>query len=365
MKWFLLEHIKTLSEKYDVTVMANTQDFSFIHPLNIQVNTISNHIERKISLTKDVRALFHLAKILSQQKFDAIHSVTPKAGLLSMLAGFLTGIPIRIHTFTGQIWVTRSGVSRYIFKNLDRVIAFLATGILVDSFSQKNFLIENKIISPSKSLVLGQGSIAGVDTSRFSPSLNKRLNIREKLNIHISAIVFLFVGRLTCDKGILDLVGAFIRLRQARSNVHLLIVGPDEDDIIVEIRKRCQADSSSITFVNQTDVPEDYMAASDILCLPSYREGFGNVILEGAASGIPAIGSRIYGITDAIEENVTGLLHKPADENSILEKMLVLIDDVSTREEMGRKARQRAIMHFSKEQVTAALVDYYGTVMNN
>lgn len=363
MKWFLLDHIRALSYKYDVTVMANTNNFEFIHSLHRPITTISNHIERKISIWKDIKALLHLRTVFCQQKFDVVHSVTPKAGLLSTIAGVLARIPIRIHTFTGQIWITRSGISRMIIKNMDRVIGLLATNILIDSYSQQQFLVENKIIKADKSLVLGKGSIAGVDTLRFSPNQDVRLQIRTNLKIAESTIVFLFIGRLTIDKGVLDLTQAFSALCNVRDNVHLLIVGPDEEYITEIIRNKYQNYSDKISFVEYTDLPEHYMATSDILCLPSYREGFGNVVIEAASVGIPAIGSRIYGVTDAIEENITGLLHKPGDENSIFEKMLRLIDYPNLRTQMGVNARKRAVLDFSKEKITTALVNYYETLL--
>jgi glycosyltransferase involved in cell wall biosynthesis len=365
MKWFLLDHIRALSYKYDVTVMANTSNFDFIDPMDIKVNTISNYIERKISIVKDIKALLHLLQVFSQYKFDVVHSVTPKAGLLAMMAAMLTQVPIRIHTFTGQIWVTRSGLSRYIFKNLDKIIAFCSTNILVDSLSQQNFLIDENVVKPNQSMVLGKGSISGVDTLRFAHNKTARSEIRDELKIAESTTVFLFLGRLTRDKGILDLAQAFVKLCQIREEVQLLIVGPDEEEIVPAIKQQYESFYDRITFVDYTNVPEHYMAASDILCLPSYREGFGSVIIEAAAVGLPAIGSKIYGITDAIEENITGLLHKPADVESIFEAMLQLTDDISLRQEMAANAYRRAIEEFPKERITKALVDYYEFLVSN
>lgn len=364
MKWFLLDHIKALSYKYDVTVMANTSNFDFIHEMDIKVNTLSNYIERKISVFKDIKALLHLLKVFSKYKFDVVHSVTPKAGLLAMMAGALTQVPIRIHTFTGQVWVTRSGLSRQLFKNLDKIIALCSTNILVDSLSQQKFLINENVITPDQSMVLGKGSISGVDTLRFSPNISARNEVRNELKLAEPTTVFLFLGRLTRDKGIFDLAQAFVKLCQIREGVHLLIVGPDEEEIVPVIKQQYESLSNRITFVDYTNVPEHYMAASDILCLPSYREGFGSVIIEAAAVGLPAIGSKIYGITDAIEENITGLLHEPADVESIFEKMLQLTDDISLRQQMATNAHKRAVEEFPKEKITNALVDYYESLVS-
>ena len=364
IKAFLLDHIAALSRKHDVTVMANTKNFDFLGSFNLPVSGVFNGIERKISPWRDFGALVRLVLVFHKSRFDVVHSFTSKAGLLTMTAGLLTRMPIRIHTFTGQAWVTRFGLPRRFLKAMDWFIATAATHLLIDSPSQRDFLVSQGVIPDGKACALVKGSISGVDTVRFSPNSITRARIREQLGINESTIVFLFLARLTRDKGLLDLVRAFLALCKLRDNVHLLIVGPDEENLSRQILILCQDCPDKITLLNFfTDAHEQYIMASDILCLPSYREGFGSIIIDAASVGIPAIGSRIYGITDAIEDNVTGLFHDVADVNSLYSKMLWLVDNPELRKEMGANARMRAMRDFSKEKSTNALMDYYASLL--
>lgn len=364
---FLREQIRALSELYQVTLVVNTVDIHFLEKYGLAVDVIPAEIERKLSPGKDLKALFFLCSLFRKEKYDLVHSVTPKAGLLAMLAGILTGVPVRLHTFTGQVWVTRKGIARSFLKLMDRFLAKLTTHILVDSPSQRQFLLGEGVVSEAKSLVLGQGSISGVDLKRFVPDLQARLEIRTAYSVPENGLVLLYLGRLNRDKGVLDLARAFSIVSGANSDCFLLLVGPDEEElrnIILEMFNEAGNDTDRVRFVNYTSEPEKYMAASDVFCLPSYREGFGSVIIEAAAVGIPAIGTRIYGVTDAIEEGVTGLLYQPGDVAGLVQAMSRLAGDRELREGMGEKARRRAVELFDEGIITSALLEYYRLVLD-
>ncbi|MGH8671305.1 MAG: glycosyltransferase family 4 protein [Burkholderiales bacterium] len=357
-KVFLRGHIDALSQNRHVDLIANfgnnpPEDFG------ADVRTIDIPIRRDMSTLQDLLALMGLIKAFLRIRYDVIHSLTPKAGFLAMIAGFLARIPIRIHTFTGQIWVTRTGVARQALKYADKLLALFATRILVDSPSQKKFLIEQGVITAEKSTVLAKGSVCGIDTARFRPDPAERTAIRAALGIPDNDLVFLYLGRLNYDKGILDLAHAFSTLCDDHASIHLMIAGPDEERIKPKVQDICSGHPERLHMVDYTDTPERYMAAADVFCLPSYREGFGSVIIEAASVGIPAIGSRIYGITDAIEENVTGLLHPAGNVEELCNAMSRLILDPVLRKSLGETARIRAGNDFAKETLTRALLDYY------
>jgi len=238
-------------------------------------------------------------------------------------------------------------------------VARLATHVLVVSRSEREFLIREGIIRNAKSRVLGSGSLSGVDPVRFRPDSLARAAVRAELGIAPKATVFLFLGRLTRDKGVLDLAQAFASLAPTHPAAVLLLVGPDEERVRPAIESICRAHAGQLRFAGYTRSPERYIAAADTLCLPSYREGFSTVIIEAAAAGVPAIGSRIYGITDAIVEGETGLLHAPADANELAEKMKALIGNPVLRERLGARARQRAVAEFNQQRLTQALLDFY------
>jgi len=356
---FLQDQIRALSEMYEVTVAANTDDRDSLRRLGLNAELVPVFIPRAIHPWRDVRALLSLYSLFRKRKFDLVHSITPKAGLLSMAAGRLAGLPVRIHTFTGQVWATRSGLTRRLLKLADQVTASCATQVLADSKSQSNFLVDEGVVSARKGRVLANGSISGVDVSRFCPGPVARRRVRQEASIPEDATVFLFVGRLNRDKGVLDLAKAFNHLAAGRGDAYLVCVGPDEAGIEARMRSICSSCVMRLRFVEQTCFPEQYMAAADVLCLPSYREGFGSVVIEAAATGVPTIASRIYGLTDAVQDGVSGCLHQPGNWEELADAMESLASNRSLREQFGQQARERANKNFPAQMLTGALLAFY------
>ena len=356
---FLQDQIRTLSEMYEVTVVANTSDGDSLRLLDLNAELVPAPIRRNIDLWQDVRALLSLYSLFRKRKFTLVHSITPKAGLLSMLAGKFARIPTRVHTFTGQVWATASGWTRYLLKSADKLTAFCATQVLADSKSQLNFLVDEGVVGARKCRVLEHGSISGVDVSRFRPDAAARRRVRDEAFIPDDALVFLFVGRLNKDKGVLDLAEAFEHIAARTGNAYLVCVGPDEGDMEARIRGICRSCGERLRFVGQTRFPEQYMAAADVVCLPSYREGFGSVVIEAAATGIPAIASRIYGLTDAVQDGVTGCLHRPGNCQELADAMGSLAANQSLRRQLGQYARERATEDFAVRTLTKALLAFY------
>lgn len=361
VKAFLLNHLRALAEFYDVTVIVNTDDPDFLAKAGIKAKVIPLKISRDISLFSDLICLFRLIEIFYQQRFSSVHSLMPKSGLLAMLAAWVVCVPLRIHTFTGQVWATKGGLKRFILKQFDCLIVFLSTNNIVDSPSQRQFLLDNKVITLAKSMVFSKGSVSGVDATRFKPNIQFKIDIRQQLGVADKAIIFLFVGRLNKDKGVLDLVHAFKQLNVKMT--YLLFVGSDEQNMQAEIMNIIGS-SQNVYFIGHTNTPEAYMATADVLCLPSYREGFGSVVIEAAAVGIPAIASHIYGITDAVLDGETGLLHEPRDIEEIKSCMQQLIDNKKLRLKLGEQARQRVTRDFDSHLITQAWVDFYRGHLN-
>lgn len=353
---FLIEPLKKLSKYYDVYILVNDGSGSISEKLD-NVTLIPVPIERKISPLRDLCSLYKLIRLFKTHHFKVVHSVTPKAGLLAMLASFFAGISTRIHIFTGQVWVTRSGLSRFVFKQMDRLIALLATDILVDSASQRQFLLDERVVSSFKSSVLAQGSISGVDMARFKPDESTRSKLRQELDIDNSDVVFLFIGRLNRDKGVLDLAIAFSKIKDSRT--HLLIVGPDETEIQSQMELLLGNSLERVQFIGFSSHPEEYMAAADVLCLPSYREGFGSVVIEAAAVGIPTIGSRIYGVVDAVADGYSGLLFQAGNVDDLQIQMMKFLSNNELGENLGFNARKRVLEQFSSEHLATAWLDYY------
>jgi glycosyltransferase involved in cell wall biosynthesis len=356
---FMLDHIRELSRHYTVYVVTNSENFSLSDEYGINAINITIPIVRAIRPLKDLRALFMLWGFFRKQHFDLVHSITPKSGLLTGLAGIFAGVQHRVHIFTGQVWVTTKGFYRLLLKTMDRVIALCANNILVDSISQRDFLVAEKVVNAERVLVLGNGSISGVNLSRFYPRSDERSRIRSEQGIAEDATVFLFLGRLNRDKGVLDLAWAFNLLAAKYHNSYLLFVGADEGGMEDRVKKICSKCAEKVRFVSFTKEPEFYMNAADVFCLPSYREGFGSVVIEAGASEVPSVGTRIYGITDSIDEGKTGLLFAPGGIDKLYCHMARFIDNPEMRKEMGEAARVRAEKMFPSTLITSELVKHY------
>jgi len=359
IKHHLPSIVDALRKQYSVIVMINmSESIDSIQGLSDGVLYLDTKMERKIDLLADIRTAFLLFKYLKREGVSIVYSVSPKAGLLGMCVSRILKIPIRIHTFTGQVWQTKTGLLRILLKIFDKIIYRFSTKVIVDSRSQRLFLLQHKVISQERSIVIGSGSLGGVNTKLFSPNTINRSAIRQKMSVGLGNIVYLFVGRLDVDKGILELVEAYSEVSKKVSNTSLWLVGPAETDIDVLLDLIKKLNIKSILFIPYTTAPETFMAAADVFCLPSRREGFGTVIIEAAACGIPAIGSRIYGLTDAIVDEETGFLVDMGDINALSEKMILLGSDDSLRKRLGDTAMKRANSLYSQEIVVQGLLDF-------
>lgn len=356
---FLLEHLHMLSQYFQVTLCVNTDEYPLSRLIDERVQVLHVPIERKISLFNDFSALLRLIEIFRRSDFDVVHSITPKGGALAMLASFLCRVPNRIHTFTGQVWVTRSGVIRSLLKFIDRLIVGWATTVLSDSTSQSRFLERELGLAAGRVGMLGEGSIAGVDVERFRPNEEKRKNIRRQLKVGHDSFVFLFVGRIARDKGVFDLVDAFRRLSRSRADLSLWMVGPDEEKLVSELQSLAGDAGASIRWVGPSTEPESYMAGADLLVLPSYREGFGLVVVEAAGCGLPTLAYEIDGVVDAVESNVTGVLVPPRDVDALIRQMEFMAGHSEYVKRLGLVARQRVVEKFTATAISKAWLNFY------
>ncbi len=356
---FLQGHIRALAADYEITVVANGTAADVAAVLGPHVAFVAAPIVRPIAPGRDCVALLALWRLFRLGRFDSVHSVTPKAGLLSMLAARAAGVPHRFHTFTGQIWATRRGPMRWLLKSLDRLLAGSATHVMADSSSQRSFLVQQGIVREAEVTVLADGSVAGVNTQRFAPNPETRTRIRAHFRIADDDVVFMYLGRLNRDKGVPDLLHAFEAFAANRPTIHLLLVGPDEEGMEPEVDALASRSPGRVHRVAFAERSEQFMAAADVFCLPSYREGFGVVLIEAAGVGLPSVASRIYGITDAVVDGVTGVLHPPGDRGALAAAMRTLADDPALRRKLGDAARARVRQSFTEAQVTGALVAFY------
>lgn len=359
---FLDNHIRQLSETFDVYIVANLTENDFVYLKTLPLKGYQHvRIKRKINLLQDGTSIIKLSRYFRKEKFFAIHSVTPKAGLVTAVAGKIAGIENRIHIFTGQVWVSREGMMRKMLKSLDKLIARLNTHILVDGNSQREFLISEMVVKETNSLVLANGSIAGVDADKFKPDENYRSTIRSSLGITNDQVVFLFLGRLCRDKGIDELLEAFSMLYKEHNNTYLLLVGPEEEDYSEKIKTNFEnlIDKKNFYLFGETSVPEQILNAGDVFCLPSYREGFGMSVIEASATGLAAIVSDAYGLRDSVLPDITGLVCKVKNAVSLYDQMKFLMEHPDYMRHLGVNGREYIQRNFNQANVSKAWVDFY------
>ncbi|MDS4014319.1 MAG: glycosyltransferase [Candidatus Accumulibacter sp.] len=350
---FIRPHAERLARDHAVTVCFNRDESSIPVHFSPGVRFVPMPIVRDIAPLRDLRALFSVWRFMRRERFDLVFSITPKGGMVAMLAARLAGVPSRVHCFTGQVWATRRGLARFLLQSVDRVLALAASDLLADSASQRRFLIDENVVPERKVAVVGAGSICGVDIDRFRADLGTRRRIRGKHAIADDEICLLFVGRLTEEKGVADLIEAFRHLVLRHPDLRLMLVGPDEGGLAGH-----WGDIPGLVFAGYTQAVHEYMAAADVLCLPSYREGFGSVLIEAGACGLPVVASRIYGITDAVVDGETGLLHAPGDVNDLCAQLERLVAAPQLRKMLGLHGRQRAEGEFSRDYVVGLYADY-------
>jgi len=364
VRFFLVNHLKEMVKSYSVDLFTSNEQLELLDVLPDEVDIRMIPIKREINLIADILVLFRLFLIFRRENYVLVHSVSPKAGLLGMISARLAFVPHRIHTFTGQVWVTSQGIKRWLLKFTDKVISICATMALVDSNSQREFLIEQNVVQRKFSKVLGSGSISGVDFSRFKPNSEMRNQMRKCMQVSDNSVVILYLGRLKRDKGVLDLANAYALIADKAPNINLIIVGPDEENMLSELKAVLLRHIKSVQITTKfTGKAETYMQAADIFCLPSYREGFGSVIIEAAACGVPSVASKIYGLTDAVEDYSTGILVEPGNIQALAEALLLLAKDKEFRKNMGLSAQKRVLPLFEQEYITNLLLAFYNELL--
>jgi glycosyltransferase involved in cell wall biosynthesis len=361
---FLRGHIAELSKHAELHLVVNMEGFDLNLFAGLPLASVKHiGIARKITPVSDLTSLIQLFRHFRSMKFDVVHSITPKAGLICVLAGKAAGVHHRIHIFTGQVWHTKRGLFRFLLKMIDRLISACATVVLVDGASQRSYLIDQGVVSSSRAVVLGKGSISGVDIERFRPNDELRARIRTDLGISREEKVFMYLGRLNRDKGIPELVDAFKKLLGLRDDVRLILVGSDEEHLESELSSDLP-EGNRIVFVGYTSKPEEILQACDIFCLPSHREGFGTSVIEASAMGKPVICSDTYGLMETIVPGQTGLRHEVKSVESIYDKMVEIISDADRMTSMGIAGRDYVDRHFSADKISAEWVRFYRELLH-
>ncbi|MEZ0184329.1 glycosyltransferase [Flavobacterium oncorhynchi] len=361
--WHLKNFIERSENDYELFIVGNeVSRFKEQYPY---VNFIDNEIVRKTSVFYDIKALIKLIFICFRVRPEIIHSIMPKAGLLAPVAGLFSFVPIRIHTFTGQVWATKKGGARKFYKFIDKLIFKTATSCLTDSASQSNFLANNGFLVKGEPIeYLGKGSLSGVNLDVFDLELVKKRNIlRSELGIDENDFVYVFLARKSIVKGIKELIESFAKVAYL-PNVKLLFIGPDESNGYLDLLlAENQEISNKIISLDIVKNHERYLAVSDVLCLPSSSEGFGTIVIEAAALEVPSVGFDIVGLSDSIENGYSGVLVPLKDTDKFSKEMIKFYEDREYLYKLKSNARERVVKYFSADVIYSLQNQFYKSLL--
>ncbi len=357
--------LREMSEQYEVVALSSPGELLDIVEKREGVRCIRINMERHISPLKDLVSLWRIIKTFRREKPDIVHSMTPKAGLLCMMAGWMTGVPVRVHTFTGLVFPSATGLKRRILIATDRLTCRCATHVIPEGEGVKNDMLNNHITKkPLK--VLGHGNVRGVDMEYYdrTPEVMQRVKqLRDD-----TKMTFIFVGRVGRDKGIEELCKAFDRLSKEHDSLRLWIVGPDENDvdpIPAPARAIIDHHPEVHTLGMQREVNLlAYYAAADCFVLPSYREGFPNTVLEAGAMGLPSIVTDINGSREIVKEGENGLIVPPHDADALYYAMKQMTEKSQERQHMADNARKMVADRFEQGYVRQCLYNFYNEILS-
>ena len=366
--YFLLRgQLAFLNQYYEVTAIASDIDKDMWSLIAEQekVKCYPIHIERDISLWKDIKTLIKLYSFFKKEKSFIIHANTPKASLLGMLAAKFAKVPNRLYTVTGLRFEAERGIKRQVLIAMEKLTCRAATKVIPEGLGVKKTLLKYKITDKPLQ-VIATGNINGIDTAFFSPALftdRKKEELKRETGIPINAFIFCFVGRLVKDKGINELIAAFSQLSTLNSQllIKLLLVGPFEpelDPLAPETEKAIREHPDIYMVGLQTDV-RPYLAISDVFVFPSYREGFPNVVMQAGAMELPCIVTDINGCNEIIEDGVNGLIIPPKNAEQLREKMRMLLENSELRNYLKQNARSMITSRYEQKAVWEALLEEY------
>lgn len=358
---FLKGQLRFLSDHYEVVAIGSGAERLKQVEEEEGVRTVEVPMERKISLWKDVWSLLRLVRLFREERPHIVHSMTPKAGLLCMIAARITGVPIRVHTFTGLLFPTATGIKRRILIATDRITCWCATHIIPEGEGVKKDLIVHGI-TRKPIAVVGNGNVNGIDLAFFDPQLYTPDFIsaqRASIGLTDDDFVFIFVGRLVKDKGLNELIAAFRKIENPHAK--LLLVGryePDLDPLETETMEEIKSNPNIVEVGWQTDV-RPWLALSDTFILPSYREGFPNVVLQAGAMGLPSIVTDINGSNEIIIDGENGLIIPGRDETALLQAMNKVLKQKNQYIANREKNRSMIANRFEQKALWKALLSQY------
>ena len=377
---FITGYIDYLKPKgFDIQFLSSPGEMLETFAIRYAVQAHAVEMPRKITPLQDLRSIYGIWRGLRQERPHIVHTATPKGGLLGTIAAWFARCPVRIYHIYGLPYLTARGYKRFLLRWSEKISCLCADQVLCVSHSIKETAIKDSLCPAGKIKVLSHGSAGGIDATRcFNPALvdsSRQQSIRAQYGIPKDARIIGFLGRIVRDKGIIELVTAWNMLREEYPELHLLVVGPfeDQDPLPSHIEKQLRTDKRiHLASLTTEDKPiyysiEDialFYSIMEICVLPTYREGFPNALLEAAAMKIPIVATSVPGCIDAVQDGVTGILVPPYDAEKLADAIRRYLSDPELRHQHGKAGRERVLRDFRPEDLWAAAYTEYKHLLN-
>lgn len=360
--------LKFMSQYYEVVGISSQGEALSEVEINEGVKVISLLIARKPKPLADIMSIYRLFKIFRKEKPTIVHSHTPKAGMVSMVAAYLAGVPVRLHTVAGLPLMTRKGIFKRVLILVEKITYIFAHKVYPNSIGLKNYIESLKIVNPKKMKVIGFGSSNGVDLDFFNPELVKNEDIesiKKEYNIEKNDYVFITIGRIVKDKGINELLSAFRELSEKHNNMKLMLLG-DFEDILDPIKRELKdyaLNSSKVVLAGYKNDIRPFLKIATVFIHPSFREGFPNVVMQACTFNKPVIVTNINGSNEIIKNRVNGLVIPAGDKKALIKAMLEFYSDFKLMDKLSKNNRQIMLEKYSRWNIWQLIKEEYDSML--
>ncbi len=369
LKVLLTDQLKFMNQYFEVVGVSSAGEELTEVEKREGIRTVSLEMSREITPMRDVISLVKMVFLLLKEKPDIVHTHTPKAGIVGMMAAWICRVPHRLHTVAGLPVMEATGKKKQLLLLVEKLTYFFATRVYPNSLGLQSYILEQRLAKKEKLKVIGHGSSNGIDTVYFDKTnevVEQADKIKNKYNLH-NTFVFCFVGRVVKDKGVNELLGAFQKLSEEYDHIRLLIVGSFEetlDPISTQAHSILKTNKQIFHVGFQNDI-RPYLAASDCFVLPTYREGFPNVVLQACSMQLPCIVTNINGCDEIIEHNVNGLIVEPKNIEMLYNAMRKFLEDVTLSKVLSSNTRKSVIEKYDRKAFFQSLLKEYQEVLEN
>jgi len=369
LKILLNDQLKFMSRHFKVVGISSDEKELLEVTRFEDIRTIPLNMSREITPIKDLISLIKMIIVLIKEKPEIVHTHTPKAGIVGMMAAFICRVPHRLHTVAGLPVMEAVGKKKKLLLFVEKLTYACSTKIYPNSKGLEKYILNNNLTKKEKLKVIGYGSSNGVDTDHFKKTNDVMMTSREILKKYSleNQFVFCFVGRIVKDKGVNELLSSFDKLSKIFSDVKLLLVGNQEEELdpISDTSKKILIENKNIINIGFQNDIRPFLSSSNCFVFPTYREGFPNVVLQACSMELPCIVTNINGCNEIIEHDKNGLIVEPKNKNELYNAMKIFLDDKKLSNKLSLNIREDIITKYDRKQFFEYLLNEYNEVLND